>query len=143
MNVTQILKLKGSAEVETINPRATVREAAATLGEKSFGALVVSHGDGTVSGILSERDIVRGLGRVGASVLEKPVSSLMTADVQTCAPNESSDAVLERMTAGRFRHMPVIEHGRMVGFLSIGDVVKARLFEMQEENTAMQTMLHG
>ncbi|MEL6218438.1 MAG: CBS domain-containing protein [Pseudomonadota bacterium] len=143
MNVTQILKLKGSQEVETISPRATVREAAQTLGEKRYGALVVSHGDGTVSGILSERDVVRGLGREGAAILEKPVSSLMTADVQSCARNESSDAVLERMTNGRFRHMPVIEDGKMVGFLSIGDVVKARLFEMQEENAAMQTMLHG
>ncbi len=143
MNVKQVLSLKGSTAVETVPPRASIREAATILGEKRYGALVVSHGDGTVSGILSERDIVRGLGREGAACLEKPVTSLMTAEVKTCAPHESLDSVLERMTDGRFRHMPVMEDGRMVGLLSIGDVVKAKIFEMQEENSQMQTMLHG
>ena len=143
MNVKQVLNLKGSTAVETIAPRATIREAATILGEKRYGALVVSHGDGTVSGILSERDIVRGIGREGPACLEKSVTSLMTAEVKTCAPHESLDSVLGRMSDGRFRHMPVIEEGRMVGILSIGDVVKAKILLMQEENAQMHTMLQG
>ncbi len=143
MNVKQILSLKGSTAVATIAPTATVKEAAQVLGAKRYGALVVSHGDGTVSGILSERDIVRGLGLDGAGCLDKPVSSLMTQKVETCAPNESVLSVMGRMTEGRFRHMPVMEGGAMVGILSIGDVVKARILQMEEENIQMQTMLHG
>ncbi len=143
MNVKQVLNLKGSSVVETILPRATVRDAANILGEKRYGALVVSHGDGTVSGILSERDIVRGIGREGPACLEKPVTSLMTSDVKCCAQEDSLDSVLERMSSGRFRHMPVIDDGRMVGILSIGDVVKAKILLMQEENAQMHTMLQG
>ncbi len=143
MNVKQILSMKGSADVATISPEATVGEAVAILSVKRYGALVATHGDGTVSGILSERDIVRGLGDYGGACLEKPVSTLMTRKVETCAPNESVVSVMERMTEGRFRHMPVMEAGRMAGILSIGDVVKARLAQMEEENTQMQTMLHG
>lgn len=143
MNVKQMLSLKASGAVETIAPTARVAEAAAVLGAKRFGALVVSHGDGTVSGILSERDIVRGLGEFGAQALDKPVSALMTAKVETCTLADNSDTVMNVMTTGRFRHLPVIENGRMVGLLSIGDVVKARILEIEEENIQMQTMLHG
>jgi CBS domain-containing protein len=143
MNVKQILSLKGSTAVETVSPPTTLRDAAATLSEKGYGALVVSHGDGTISGILSERDIVRAVGREGAAALARPVASAMTETVVTCAPGESVHSVMERMTDGRFRHMPVMEDGRMVGLLSIGDVVKARIFEMEEENSQLSTMLHG
>lgn len=143
MNVKQILALKGSTAVETIAPTATVRQATAILAEKRYGALVVSRGDGTVAGILSERDIVRGLGRDGALCLDRPVASLMTEKVMSCSPPESAHSVMERMTAGRFRHMPVLEDGKMVGLLSIGDVVKARILEVEEENSQLATMLHG
>lgn len=143
MNVKHILKLKGSSEVSTIQPDATLREAVGTLGTKRFGALVVSPGDGTVSGILSERDIVQGLARDGTGCLDKPVTDFMTAKVITCAPHETTHSVMERMTSGRFRHMPVMEGGKMTGLLSIGDVVKARIFEMEEENSQMTAMLHG
>lgn len=143
MNVKQILSLKGSTEVATILPSATLREATEFLSRKGYGALVVSREDGALTGILSERDIVRTLGREGAACLARPVSSAMTEKVETCAPAESVHSVMERMTNGRFRHMPVMEGGRMVGLLSIGDVVKARIFEIEEENSQLSTMLHG
>jgi CBS domain-containing protein len=143
MLVNQILKLKGSAEVATIPPTAPLHEAVGQLANRRFGALVVSEGEGVVAGILSERDIVRGLGTVGPAALDQPVSELMTSRVETCTPTDSTDSLMSRMTEGRFRHMPVVEHGRMVGLLSIGDVVKARMFEIEEENRAMASMLHG
>lgn len=143
MNVKHILQLKGSSAVETIQPAASIRDAVATLGTKRFGALVVSPGDGTVTGILSERDIVGGLARDGIGCLEKPVTDFMTPKVVTCALHETTHSVMERMTSGRFRHMPVMENGKMVGLLSIGDVVKARIAEMEEENSQMTAMLHG
>jgi CBS domain-containing protein len=143
MNVKQILKLKGSSDVATIAPGARVAEAARILGERRYGALVVAEGEGGILGILSERDIVRGLGAEGARVLERTVSEIMTADVMTCTPNETVGSVMSRMTEGRFRHMPVVEGGRMTGLLSIGDVVKARIRQMEDENAAMQDLLSG
>jgi len=143
MIVMHILKLKGSSEVATIKPAAPVSEAAAILAEKRYGALVVSNGDGDIAGIISERDIVRALAREAGACLPMPVSKLMTESVETCAPDETSNSVLERMTAGRFRHMPVVEGGKMIGLLSIGDVVKARIEEIEQENAAMAGMLSG
>ncbi|HSF94796.1 MAG TPA: CBS domain-containing protein [Thermohalobaculum sp.] len=143
MIVMHILKLKGSNAVETIAPSAPISEAAAILAEKRFGALVVSSDDSTISGILSERDIVRALAREAGGCLTMPVSKLMTEEVSTCAPSDTSNSVLERMTTGRFRHMPVVENGKMVGLLSIGDVVKARITEIEQENAAMADMLSG
>ena len=143
MNVRQILNLKGSSAITTIAPNATIAQAAVILGEKRIGALVVATGDDNISGIISERDIVRGLGKHGAPVLDAPVSTLMTANVVTCAPSDSSDAVLGQMTDGRFRHLPVMEGGKMTGFLSIGDVVKAKIKEIEDENAAMAGMLAG
>jgi len=144
MNVRQILNLKGSTEVATISADATLSAAVDILADKSYGALVVADDSGgPILGILSERDIVRGVGRQGAGVLDKPVAELMTAKVTTCTPSDSAVSVLERMTEGRFRHMPVVEGGRMTGILSIGDVVKARIREMEDENAAMQDMLSG
>ncbi|MBY8977808.1 CBS domain-containing protein [Rhodobacteraceae bacterium NNCM2] len=143
MNVMQILNLKGSRSVETVAPTITVAEAAKQLSAKKIGALVVSEDGRNVAGIISERDIVRVLGRDGISVMKDPVSKLMTAKVEGCKPDDSAMSVLERMTEGRFRHMPVIDQGEMIGFLSIGDVVKARIAEIESDNAAMVEMLHG
>ncbi len=143
MNVTHILKLKGSSTVETISPETSVATAAATLAEKRFGALVVSVTGTDIAGIISERDIVRALAREAGGCLTMPVSKLMTEQVETCAPADMANSVLVRMTAGRFRHMPVTEDGKMVGLLSIGDVVKARMTEIEQENAAMAGMFSG
>ncbi len=143
MNVMHILKLKGSGAVETVRPDATVASAAATLSKRRIGALVVTLPAGGIAGIISERDIVRALAREAGGCLLRPVSSLMTVSVETCSPDEKADSVLERMTSGRFRHMPVVENGRMIGLLSIGDVVKARIDEIEQENAAMAGMLSG
>ena len=143
MNVTHILKLKGSSTVETITPETSVAAASAILAEKRFGALVVSVSGKDIAGILSERDIVRALAREAGGCLTMPVSKLMTEQVETCAPADKADSVLARMTEGRFRHMPVLEGGEMIGLLSIGDVVKARMTEIEQENAAMATMLSG
>lgn len=142
MNVEQILKSKGSISVDTIAANAKVAEAAAVLGKKRIGALVVTDGD-HVEGIVSERDIVRRLGQTGAACLDVEVGEIMTAKVSTCTPAESANSVLERMTTGRFRHMPVMEGDKMVGLVSIGDVVKARIEDIERENAAMAEMLRG
>ncbi len=143
MNVMHILKLKGSSTVETISPDTSVAAASAILAEKRFGALVVSVTGADIAGIISERDIVRALAREAGGCLTMPVSKLMTETVETCTPVEKADSVLTRMTAGRFRHMPVTEDGEMVGLLSIGDVVKARMTEIEQENAAMVGLLSG
>ena len=143
MIVSHILKSKGSSTVETISPESSVATAAATLSEKRFGALIVSATGADIVGIISERDIVRALAREAGGCLTMPVSKLMTEQVETCAPADMANSVLERMSAGRFRHMPVTEDGKMVGLLSIGDVVKARMTEIEQENAAMVGMLSG
>ena len=143
MTVKHILKLKGSSAVETILPESSVADAAAILSQKRIGALVVSATGADIAGILSERDIVRALAREAGGCLTMPVSKLMTEQVETCTPEEKADSVLARMTEGRFRHMPVMEGGEMVGLLSIGDVVKARMTEIEQENAAMVGMLSG
>lgn len=141
MNVEKILSRKGSQNVETIGANVSVAEAAAALGQKKIGALVVTSAGGSVEGIVSERDIVKLLGQTGAAALDAKIAEIMTADVVSCQPQETADSVLARMTEGRFRHMPVMEGGKMVGLLSIGDVVKARMDEIERENEAMQEML--
>lgn len=143
MNVVQIMKTKGSMAVETIGQQATLAEVASRLAARRIGALVVTGPDGSIGGIISERDVVRRVGEEGAKALTLPVSAVMTARVETCEPSESAISVLGRMTEGRFRHMPVVENGKMVGLLSIGDVVKARIHEMEAENEAMAVMLSG
>ena len=143
MNVEQILKSKGSDTVDSIGPDASVADAAAALGRKKIGALVVCVNPGTIDGIVSERDIVRMIGQRGAAALGMRVSEAMTAAVESCRPGENANSVLERMTSGRFRHMPVLEDGRMVGLVSIGDVVKARIEDIEAENAAMTEMLRG
>jgi len=143
MIVKHILKLKGSESIETIAPEATVAEAAAILDKKRIGALVVSPDGQAIVGIMSERDIVRALARRGGGCLDMNVSELMTGEVTSCAPDESANSVLERMTQGRFRHMPVLENGRMIGLVSIGDVVKARIAEIEQDNQAMASIIGG
>ena len=142
MKVSIILQKKGSSDVATIEPNATVADAVADLANRRIGALVVSDGDGRVSGIISERDVVARLGAEGSSILSTPVAQVMTSHVECCIPDDTALDVLGRMTDGRFRHMPVLDaNRRLAGILSIGDVVKARLSEIEAENAAMADML--
>lgn len=143
MLVRQILKLKANAEVHTISADATLGEAAKTLSERRIGVLVVSDDGRAVQGILSERDIVRELGRKGALCLDERVGDVMTREIVTCVCHEDGDTVLQRMNDGRFRHLPVIEDGVLLALLSQGDVVKAQLSELSMEKSALQDMIMG
>lgn len=143
MLVQQILASKGDLGVITVAPGSTVQEVAGLLSSKRIGAVIVSADGKVAKGIVSERDIVRELGRRGAACLDDKVESLMTAKIVSCTRAEGTDAVLGRMTDGRFRHMPVIEDGQMVGLISIGDVVKARLMELAAEKDALEGMIKG
>lgn len=140
MSVKAILDQKGRA-VTTIAADKTLAEAAALLAEYGIGAVVVSDEDGRIKGILSERDIVRVIGRDGAAVLKQPVSKFMTADVQVCRESHTVNEVMQIMTAGRFRHLPVEENGRLAGLVSIGDVVKRRIEEAEREAEAIRTYI--
>lgn len=145
MIVKQILAMKsGPQEVVTIRPDVAVAEATRLLSERRIGAVVVSADGVTPDGILSERDIVRELGRAGAAALDRPVSELMTARVMTCVPGDHVRDVLQRMTDGRFRHLPVVgEDGGMIGVVSIGDAVAARLSQLSADREALQGMIMG
>ena len=143
MTVANILKSKGSTEVATVAPEASAQEASQTLAARGFGSLVVSSDGQTALGILSERDIVREVGRKGPAVLSEPVEKLMTRNVVTCTKADKAVAVLAKMTEGRFRHMPVVEGGRMVGLITLGDVVKFRLEELAMEKDALEGMIMG
>jgi Predicted signal-transduction protein containing cAMP-binding and CBS domains len=143
MTVANILRVKGSNSVETIGPDRTVADAAGVMSARRIGALVVSADGRRVDGLLSERDVVRVLGTDGPSVLQRPISDIMTRKVSTCAPSDRSDVVMGRMSQGGFRHMPVVEDGALVGMISIRDVIKARLEEMRHENTALMDMIQG
>lgn len=143
MLVSQILKSKGSEGVVTVQPGLSVSQAAEVLSQKKIGALVISKDGKTLGGIVSERDIVREVGRRGPDCLSDSVASIMTAKVVTCHLAEQTDAVLQKMTDGRFRHIPVVEGGQLVGLISIGDVVKARLTELAMEKDALEGMIKG
>lgn len=143
MLVAQIVKAKASSEVYTIAPHAPVATAVSLLAEKRIGAVVVSSDGAQIAGILSERDIVRALAQEGPSALTGAVSRLMTVKIETCAPSDQLRDVAERMTKGRFRHMPVLDDGRMVAVISIGDVVKWRLDELAMQRDALQGMIAG
>jgi CBS domain-containing protein len=132
MRVTDILRQKG-ADVATIAPSATLAEAAQVLSVRRIGALVVSRGDDRIDGILSERDIVRHLAEWGPSALESAVSEAMTAEVLTCAKADSVDSLMAMMTEHRIRHLPVEQDGLLAGLVSIGDVVKRRVEELEVE----------
>ncbi len=143
MLVSQILKSKADAHVMTVRPEMTVAEAAAILSQKRIGTVIVSRDGSQADGIVSERDIVREVAKRGGACLSDPVSMLMTPDPTTCSRNDTADQVLQTMTDGRFRHLPVVEGGVMVGLISIGDVVKARLSELSMEKTALEGMIMG
>ena len=143
MLVQQILKSKSDDGVVTMPPGTSLAEAAAILASRRIGAVVVSPDGKTVAGILSERDIVRELAGKGAACMASEVEAVMTTDIVTCGCSDGSDAVLALMTKGRFRHMPVVEGGEMVGLISIGDVVKAQLSELAMEKEALEGMIKG
>ncbi len=143
MLVRQILNAKPQAGVETISPDATIGEASGVLSEKRIGSLVVCEDGSAPLGILSERDIVRELGRRGRGCLDDKVSDVMTRKLTTCTLDETADQVLAKMTEGRFRHIPVMDGEEMVGLISIGDVVKARLSELAMEKDALEGMIMG
>ena len=143
MLVQQILKSKDNDTVATVTPDTTVTEAVRMLSDKRIGALVVSQDGKRAQGIISERDIVREIGRRGPECLDERVADLMTADPVTCHRDEVADLVLSRMTEGRFRHIPVVEGEEMIGLISIGDVVKARLSELSMEKDALEGMIMG
>ena len=136
MLVSQILKTKADDSVTTVKPGTRIAQAAAMLSEKRIGTLVVSADGKTPDGILSERDIVRTLGREGSGCLDD-------TDLVTCAMNETADDILAKMTQGRFRHMPVVKDGELIGLISLGDVVKARLMELSMEKDALEGMIRG
>ena len=139
--VAQILKAKG-ASVIGIERHRSIRDAAKLLTENNIGAVLVTGGDG-ICGILSERDIARGVASFGGVVADAAVETLMTRDVLTCAPTDNSDELMTMMTARRIRHLPVTVGGEIVGMISIGDIVKARLSELENESEAMQIYIAG
>jgi CBS domain-containing protein len=143
MLVSQILKSKSDDGVVTLPPGTSVGKVAETLSLRRIGAIVISKDGKKVAGIVSERDIVRELGRRGPACMSDTVDSIMTSKVTTCARTDKADDVLQRMTDGRFRHLPVVEAGQMVGLISIGDVVKARLSELSMEKDALEGMIKG
>jgi CBS domain-containing protein len=132
MNVKAILEAKGR-KVFTIGPNDTLAQAIGTLAEHRIGALVVTNGDGKVIGIISERDVVRVLAKHGAAALDQNVRQVMTAKVNICNENHTINQVMEIMTQGRFRHLPVEKDGQLDGIISIGDVVKKRIEEIERE----------
>jgi CBS domain-containing protein len=137
MTVATILAAKGRG-VLTIQPSASLAAAATLLAEKRIGAVLILGADRRIVGILSERDIVRAIGERGVDVLGEPVSVAMTRKVSTCNETELVSSIMERMSAGKFRHMPVVDHGQPVGMISIGDVVKHRLQTMERDSVAMR-----
>jgi CBS domain-containing protein len=137
MNVEGILRAKG-ARVVTIKRDATVASLVRGLRDERIGAMVVSDDGRTVEGIVSERDVVRGLADAGAQVLEQRVAQIMTAPVRTCSANDPVKSVMETMTLHRIRHLPVLVDGELAGIVSIGDVVKNRLDEMATEASVLR-----
>jgi CBS domain-containing protein len=137
MTVSIILADKGR-DVVTIEPSASLAGAAKLLAEKRIGAALILGADRRLVGIISERDIVQAVAARGAGALDEPVSQTMTRKVETCNESETICSIMERMTKGKFRHVPVVEQGRLAGIVSIGDVVKHRLQQMEHESAAMR-----
>ena len=140
MNVATILKTKGRT-VTTARPETPVREIAEKLANKKIGAIVIVGDGGRVAGIFSERDLVRAIAEQGPGALALPVSDIMTRNVVSCQENNTLDELMEIMTNGRFRHVPVVVDGALVGLISIGDVVKYHIADMALEVTAMRSYL--
>ena len=139
MRISDVLRNKGAA-VTTINPDATVRELLAGLAEQNIGAMVVVGVEGVV-GIVSERDVVRQLHTHGASVLSRPVAKIMTSAVATCTKTDTVDEISMLMTQHRVRHIPVLDGRRLIGIVSIGDVVKTRMGELEAEQQQLQSYI--
>jgi CBS domain-containing protein len=137
MTVKAILSRKGR-DVLTIAPTAQLSEAVKLLAEKRIGAVIVTGADNRVAGILSERDIVRALGERGAGALGENVAAVMTRKVTTCTEADTITVIMEYMTTGKFRHMPVVDQGRLAGVISIGDVVKYRIEEVEHDADALR-----
>ena len=142
MNVARILKVKG-IYVATVAPDAKIADVIEALESEDTGALVVSSDDTNIDGIISERDVVRGLLLLGAEVLSHSVSDLMTTDVVTCNADDHVAGVMAMMSERRIRHIPVVDDGKLAGIISIGDIVKLRLDEVQAEADAMRLYISG
>ncbi|WP_242893582.1 CBS domain-containing protein [Actinomadura litoris] len=132
MRIRDILRRKGET-VATVRPEATVRQLLALLAEHNIGAAVVSPDGTTITGIVSERDVVRRLHDRGAELLDHPVTEIMTSEVRSCDPGDKVEDLRRTMTEHRFRHVPVVVDGRLAGIVSIGDVVKSAIDELQSE----------
>ena len=132
MKVSNLLSMKGR-KVVTVQPSDTVAAAAKILGENRFGVVVVSTDGDSIAGIVSERDIVRELGVLGADLLNKPVSEIMTSTVRTCNEDDTVERLMQIMTEHKFRHLPVTEDGKLIGLISIGDIVKVRVRQLEHE----------
>ena len=143
MLVSQILQSKSDYGVVSLPPESTVAEVAEVLSTRKIGAIVISPDGKTLNGIVSERDVVREIGRRGPVCLNERVETIMTVKVVSCTRSDRAAAVLQTMTDGRFRHLPVIESGELIGLISIGDVVKARLSQLAMENSALEGMIKG
>ncbi len=141
MTVSAILAGKGR-EIISVKEDRTLTQVCAVLAERRIGAVVVLDGAGGLAGIFSERDVVRALAKDGPLSLERPVAEYMTRAVQTCTPQEPVSTVMSRMTAGRFRHLPVLENGSLVAVISIGDVVKHRIAQAEQEAEDMRSYIH-
>jgi CBS domain-containing protein len=142
MRINEVLAGKGSRDVLTVRPDSTVRELLAMLAEHNIGALVVSADGASVDGIVSERDVVRRL-HEDEQVLGSPVSSIMSSDVQTCEGHQSVDELMALMTERRFRHVPVVKDDKLAGIISIGDVVKSRMSELEFERDQLDHYVQG
>jgi CBS domain-containing protein len=141
MKIAEVLSAKPAGDVVTITPDAGVRELLAKLAEHNVGALIVSADGESVDGIVSERDVVRHLHHDG-TVLNNTVGAIMTEVVETCAPTDTLDALMEVMTRRRFRHVPVVKDGKLVGIVSIGDVVKHKLSQLEFERDQLDSYVH-
>jgi CBS domain-containing protein len=137
MNVKTILAAKGG-DIVCIEPTADLAAAVKLLTTHRIGAVVIRGAGGRLGGILSERDIVSAISEHGAAALALPVSQVMTRNVATCGEDDSIASIMERMTEGKFRHMPVVAKGELIGLVSIGDVVKQRVGEIEQESEAMR-----
>ncbi|WP_339717058.1 CBS domain-containing protein [uncultured Sneathiella sp.] len=137
MNVAGILKVKGS-DIITARPSDSIEAVANILGEKRIGAVLVVDESGKLCGVLSERDIVRGLSESGNGCLQLAAADLMTSDLVTTTPSDTIDSVMALMTERRIRHLPVLDEGQLAGFISIGDIVKSRMDEVEREAAALR-----
>ena len=141
MRIGEIIKAKASQDIVTISPDAGVKELIAKLAEYNIGALIVSSDGQSLDGIVSERDVVRRLHSDG-TVINNVVSAIMTDVVETCAPEDDLDAVMQTMTERRFRHIPVVKEGTLVGIISIGDVVKHKIGQLEFERDQLDGYIH-